>query len=181
MTGFSVQTGSGVPGWPAILTRPRLPGPAAKGGFCIDNQGCECEVKEPTKIEFRHRRIRQLSDYTEVVELLFPGNRNLQHAAARILLELKWAQRIVPNLVHLEDQYGISRRTLQRARAKLARLGLIERVTWMNSRYGGQQGWKLSGRFSSSLRALADKLDRWQKDTAPHKKAKESLLADLLR
>jgi hypothetical protein len=44
-----------------------------------------------TKINFRYRWIREMSDFTEIVEMLFPGNRNQQHAAARILLALKWA------------------------------------------------------------------------------------------
>ena len=107
-----------------------------------------------TKIDFLYRRIRQISDFTEIVEMLFPGNRNQQHAAARILLALKWAHRILPSLAHLERPHGTSRRTLQRVRAKLNRLGLIERVSRSNSRYGGQEGWKLSGRFASGLRTL---------------------------
>ena len=41
-----------------------------------------------TKIEFRYRRIREISDFTEIVEMLFPGNRNQRRAAAMILLEL---------------------------------------------------------------------------------------------
>ena len=74
------------------------------------------------------------------------GNRNQQHAAARILLARKATMDPLSLLSELERAHGISRRTLQRTRAKLARLGLIEHVTWMNSRFGGQEGWKLSGR-----------------------------------
>lgn len=138
-------------------------------------------MSESTKIEFRYRRINQLGDFTELVEMLFPSNRNQQHAAARILLKLKWANRIVPTLTDLEEEYGISRRTLQRARAKLSRLGLIERVTWMNSRYGGQEGWKLSGRFGQGLRNLAAKIDQWRSDAKSGNRAKEQVLADLLQ
>jgi len=135
----------------------------------------------PTKIDFPHRRVRRLDDLTDLVEMLLPGNRNQQHAAARILLELKRAQRIVPNLAPLQDRYGVSRRTLQRARAKLARLGLIERVTWMNRRYGGQEGWRLSGRMSAALRRLADRLDRWRAESRPGHIEKEEILASCLR
>ena len=135
----------------------------------------------PTKIDFLHRRVRHLDDLTDLVEMLLPGNRNQQHAAARVLLELKRAQRIVPNLASLQDRYGVSRRTLQRTRAKLSRLGLIERVTWMNSRYGGQQGWKLSGRMSAALRRLADRLDRWRGDTRSDRIDKEEILVSCLR
>ncbi len=98
-------------------------------------------MTESTKIEFRHRNIQQVNDVTDLVAIFFPGNRNQQHAASPILLELKSANHLVPNLSHLEQQHSISRRTLQRTRANLARLGLMERVNWMNSQYGGQEGW----------------------------------------
>ena len=113
-------------------------------------------MPEPTKIDFHHRRISRLSDFTELIEMLFPGNRNQQHAEACIFFELKWTSAIVPNVAYLERKYGISRRALQRARAKLSRLGLIEHVSYLNSRYGGQHGWRLSGRFETALRQLAD-------------------------
>jgi hypothetical protein len=114
-------------------------------------------MPESTKIEFQHRRISQLSDFTELIGMLFPGSRNQQYAAACIFFELKWADGIVPNLAYLETKYGMSRRVLQRARAKLARLGLIEHVSYLNSRYGGQHGWKLSSRFETGLKQLASK------------------------
>ena len=137
-------------------------------------------MTESTKIEFRHRRIRQLDDVTDMVAMLFPGNRNQQHAAARILLELKARREPLVSLNALEHRYSISRRTLQRTRAKLARIGLIEYVTWMNSRYNGQQGWKLSGRFSAGLRQLADMVNRWRKDDQPERRVKDEQLVGLL-
>ena len=112
-------------------------------------------MAEHTKISFNHRK--EISDYSDLVEMLFPGNRNQQHAAACILFELKWADSIVPNLVYIENKYSTSRRILQRARAKLSRLGLIEHVGYLNSRYDGQHGWKLSTRFERSLNQLAQK------------------------
>lgn len=114
-------------------------------------------MPEPTKIDFHHRRISQLSDFTELIAVLFPGNRNQQHAAACIFFELKWGDPILPNLAYLESKHHISRRGLQRARAKLSRLGLIEHVSYLNSRYGGQHGWRLSSRFETALRQLASK------------------------
>ena len=113
-------------------------------------------MTESTKINFNSNRIYRLTDYTELVELLFPGNKNQQHAAASILFELKWSDFIVPNLCYIENKYNLSRRTLQRTRAKLSRLGMIKHISYLNSRYGGQSGWKLSTRFSSSLRKLAE-------------------------
>jgi len=138
-------------------------------------------VTAPTKIDFRCRHISQLDDITDLVEMLFPGNRNQQHAAARILLTLKAADELLPSLSHLEQDHGISRRTLQRTRAKLARLGLIEHVSWMNSRYGGQQGWKLSSRMSTALRQLAEKIDDWRKDARVERMEKDEVLVGVLR
>ena len=110
-------------------------------------------MQEYTKISFNHRK--EISDYSDLVEMLFPGNRNQQHAATCIMFELKWASSIVPNLVYIENKYSTTRRILQRARAKLSKLGLIEHVSSFNSRYGGQAGWKLSNRFEGALKRLA--------------------------
>jgi hypothetical protein len=137
-------------------------------------------MTESTKINFAHGQIRHLDDITDLLAILFPSNRNQQHAAGRILLALKQAGDIVNSLSFLEQKYSISRRTLQRARAKLARLGLIEHVSWMNSRYGGRHGWKLSGRMTTALRKLADIIDQWRDDTRPGKWEKEAVLIDLL-
>lgn len=132
-------------------------------------------MPESTKIAFRYRRISQLADFSELVEMLFPGNRNQQHAAACLFFELKWAQSMVPNMAKLESQYSISRRILQRTRAKLARLGLIEHVSYLNSRYGGQSGWKLSSRFEQALRQLAEKAGTFRNPKASSKE-KDSML-----
>ena len=130
-------------------------------------------MTEPTKIDFQHRTISQISDYAELIETLFPGNRNQQHAAACIFFELKWADSIVPNLAYIETKYDVTRRILQRARAKLTRLGLIEHVSYLNSRYGGQHGWKLSTRFRTALRQLVDKCSIFQeKSTSSEEKDK---------
>lgn len=109
--------------------------------------------------------------------MLFPGNRNQQHAAACIFFELKWAKHMVPNLGHIEKQYDLSRRILQRTRAKLSRLGLIEHVSYLNSRYGGQHGWKLSTRFERMLNQLGLKCADYR-STAGDSKEKEILLLE---
>jgi len=138
-------------------------------------------MTESTKITFHHRRIRQMEDVTDLVGMLFPGNRNQQHAAARILLHLR--QTAVPErtLADLERHHGISRRTLQRTRAKLAHLGLIEHASGLSSRHGGREGWTLSSRMSTALRHFADKLDHWRMEDRPAQWDKEDLLAGLLR
>jgi hypothetical protein len=137
-------------------------------------------VTKLTKITFQHRRIRQVEDVTDLVDMLFPGNRNQQHAAARILLFLR--QETLPRrtLTEVQDRYAISRRTLQRTRAKLARLGLIEHASGLCSRHGGQEGWMLSGRMSTALRHLADRIDQWRSEDRPDKQEKERILAGVL-
>lgn len=111
--------------------------------------------------------------------MLFPGNRNQQHAAACIFFELKWGDSIVPNLSYLESKYEVSRRVLQRARAKLSRLGVIEHVSYLNSRYGGQYGWKLSSRFETALRQLADKCGAFRSRVTSSRE-KDLMLLDLV-
>ena len=137
-------------------------------------------MTESTKIDFRYRRVSQMGDVTDLVAFLFPGNRNQQHAAARILLVLRATGDLRNALGDREQRYGISRRTVERTRAKLARLGLIERVSWMNTRYGGREGWKLSSRMSSSLRQLADRIDAWRQERRPEQRQKDNLLVNVL-
>ncbi|MFC1605153.1 hypothetical protein ACFL5F_09030 [Planctomycetota bacterium] len=136
-------------------------------------------MTEPTKIDFHHRRIGQLSDFTELIEMLFPGNRNQQHAAACIFFELKWANSIVPNLAYIETKYSVTRRILQRARAKLTRFGLIEHVSYLNMRYGGRHGWKMSSRFERALRQLADKMT-YLRDKKVGSQEKDLMLVELM-
>jgi hypothetical protein len=136
-------------------------------------------MTEPTKIDFHHRRISQISDFTELIEMLFPGNKNQQCAAACIFFELKWANHIVPNLAYIETKYGVTHRILQRARAKLSRLGIIEYVSYLNSRYGGQHGWKLSSRFETALRQLVEKAVNLR-DTKASSKEKDLMMVELM-
>jgi DNA-binding HxlR family transcriptional regulator len=138
-------------------------------------------MTESTKITFVARRVGDIDDVTDLVAILFPGNANQQHAAARILLMLKAADAPVASFGGLERQYGISRRTLQRTRAKLARLGLIEYASALSSRYGGKQGWRLSSRMSTAVRQLADGVDRWRGDMRPERMGKDERLTGLLR
>ena len=133
-------------------------------------------MAEYTKISFNHRK--EISDYSDLVEILFPSNRNQQHAAACILFELKWADNILSNLSYIENKYSTSRRILQRARAKLSRLGLIEHVGYLTSRYDGQQGWKLSTRFERALNFMAQKCAGFR-DIKTSSKEKDLMLVNL--
>jgi len=137
-------------------------------------------MTESTKVEFRYRRVSEIDDITDLVGMLFPCNANQQHAGARILLVLKASSGPMACMSHLEREHSISRRTLQRTRAKLARLGLIEHVSFLNARYGGQHGWKLSNRMSTALRQLAGRIDDWRRDTRPKRKEKDERLVGVL-
>lgn len=109
--------------------------------------------------------------------MFFPGNHNQQHAAACMFFELKWARAMVPNLAYLERKYDISRRILQRTRAKLSKLGMVEHVSYLNSRYGGQHGWRLSSRFEQGLKQLAQKSVSFR-DTKISSKEKDLMLVE---
>ena len=132
-------------------------------------------MADHTKISFNQRK--DISDYSDLVEILFPGNRNQQHAAACIFFELKWTECLISNMADFETRYNISRRILQRTRAKLSKLGLIEHVSYLNSRYGGQSGWKLSSRFESGLKQLAEKCTGFR-DTKAGFKEKDIMLVE---
>ena len=150
-----------------------------EGHISNKKAGVKTRMAKPTKIDFQHRRIRQISDFTELIEMLFPGSRNQTYAATCIVFELRWTDGMVPNLAHLERKYEISRRVLQRARAKLSRLGLIERVSYLNSRYGGEHGWKLSSRFEGALKQLVEKSAGFRK-TGTSSKEKDLMLVGLM-
>ena len=132
-------------------------------------------MTEPTKIDFHHRRISQLSDFSELIEVLFPDNRNQQYAAMCLFYELKWSKLMVPNLAYIEKEYNISYRILQRTRAKLSRIGLIEHISYLNNRYGGQYGWRLSTCLERTLNRLALKCSDFR-NTEINSKEKDALL-----
>jgi hypothetical protein len=67
---------------------------------------------------------------------------------------------------------------LQRARAKLSRIGLIEHVSYLNSRYGGQHGWKLSSRFETALKQLAERCSIFRGKTTSSKE-KDAMMLQL--
>ena len=132
-------------------------------------------MPEHTKISFNHRK--DISDYSDLVEMLMPHNRNQQFATICVIFELKWAKSMVPNLAYLERKYDISRRTLQRTRAKLAKLGLIVHISYLNSRYGGQYGWKLSSRVETAFKQLAAKCAGFR-DVKTSSKEKDLMLVE---
>jgi CRISPR/Cas system CSM-associated protein Csm3 (group 7 of RAMP superfamily) len=132
-----------------------------------------------TRIELSFNKINRLSDLADLAEVLFPCNRNHQHAFLVVWLAIKWADHgIVPNLAEVAHEHAISRRTLERIRAKMRRMGLIDHVSRFNAKHGYREGWVLSGRFESGLRMLAQKAESLRYDSAAAKD-KESLLIQL--
>lgn len=112
-----------------------------------------------TKIEWSFNKIAKLQDLSDLAELLFLNNRNQQHAFLVVWLAIKWSpHRIVPNLTVVAQKHGISRRMMERVRAKMRRLGLIDHVSRFNKAYGCREGWVLSGRFERSLRELGQRV-----------------------
>ena len=110
-----------------------------------------------TRIELPAGRIARLADMSDVAELLFPGNRNQQHAFLVLWFSLKWADHhLVPNLADAARAHGVTPRTFERVRAKCRRLGLIERISRFNPRFASREGWILSPRFEHVLHRLAD-------------------------
>lgn len=116
-----------------------------------------------TRIELSFNRVQRLQDAAELAELLLPGNRNQQYCFLAIWISLKWAgPALVPNLGDVAREHRISRRTLERVRAKLRRMGFIDHVSRFSAQYGYREGWTFSPRFANSLRQLADKVGTLQ-------------------
>lgn len=133
------------------------------------------------KVDLNASRIARLQDVGDLAELLFPGNRNQQHCCLVLWLSLKWADRsLVPNLAGVAEQHGVSKRTLERVRAKLRRLGLIDHVSRFNARHGYREGWVLSTRFSRNLSLLAEKVQHVAKP-ATGSRDKDRLLLEAAR
>jgi hypothetical protein len=127
-----------------------------QGYICVQNPTLKMTS---TRIELSFNKIGRLTDLADLAEMLFPGNRNQQHAFLAIWITLKWADRhMVPNLGSVGREHGISRRTMERVRAKMRRMGLIDHVSRFNARHGYREGWVLSTRFERGLTQLAGKM-----------------------
>jgi len=132
-----------------------------------------------SKIDLSFNRIRRLTDLADLAELLFPGNRNQQHAFLVIWISLKWAHHhMVPNLSEIAAEYGVSKRTLERVRAKMRRMGLIDHVSRFTRRFGYREGWCLSTRFEKALKQLAVLADQF-KNTNVGSQDKDMLILQL--
>lgn len=132
-----------------------------------------------THIEWSFKKIMRLADASDLAEMLFPGNRNQQHAFLVVWTTLKRSEHhIVPNFGEAASGQGVSRRTLERVRAKLQRLGLIEHVSRFSERAGYRDAWTLSSRFQRSLQQLAERIADLR-DPATGSEEKDLLLLGL--
>lgn len=131
----------------------------SEGLVSMDSRHILASEAITTKIDFSFRRISRLANLSELAEMLFPGNRNQQYTFLLIWIWLKWhTDGIVPNLGQLVMTQGVSRRTLERVRAKMRRMGLLEHITRFDPRFGNREGWILSDNFEKCLGMLAQKL-----------------------
>jgi len=116
-----------------------------------------------TKIELAAVRVGQLANLADLARLVFPNNLNHQHAFLVIWVALRWQpEGIVPDLAGRAYARGVSRRTFERVRAKMRRLGLIQFVSRFDRRFGNREGWILSTRFERTLDRLKEHIARFR-------------------
>ena len=87
-------------------------------------------MAERVKVELGFNRIARLNGLDDLARILFPGNRNHQRTFLAVFLELKYAEGgLLASLNFIPKKYKVSRRTLQRVRAKARKLGLIDHIS----------------------------------------------------
>ena len=120
------------------------------------------------KIGIAYSAIQKRKEIGELMELLYPGNPNQQYAALSIVLELKWADSDgYQELTWIMEKHNIPRRIFERARERLHKLGILEHATNLSAKTNGAHGWKLSSRFSCTLKLLGDKWSGCMTDKSP--------------
>jgi hypothetical protein len=113
-----------------------------------------------TKIEANKDKIYRTQDIHDLAHIIFP-NKNataLRTAFMLIFLSIKYhpqGKLTTPELEDMRTQKcpGVSQKSLWKARAVMARLGLIERRDGIY--------WILSSRFSRAMKNLAEKTDQF--------------------
>ncbi len=113
-----------------------------------------------TKIEANKDKIYRTQDIHDLAYLIFSNKnaKDLRVAFILIFLSIKYSPENKLASPELEDMRiqkssGISQKTLWKARAAMARIGIIER---RDGTY-----WKLSTRFGKSLHNLAEKVNQF--------------------
>ena len=112
-----------------------------------------------TKIEINPALVRGISGLDDLARIFCPDNRNHQRAFLAIWLGIKYAEeQFLASSNNLAAQYGVSLRTIEIVRAKMKKLGLIQRVSHFSPAFGNRSGWVFSPRFRHSLRMLGEVL-----------------------
>ena len=110
-----------------------------------------------TKIEINPARVRGLSGLDDLARVFFPDNANHRRAFLAVWLGIKYAEeQFLASKVDLTAKHGISARTLEIVRAKMARLGLIKRVSHFSPAFRCRSGWVFSPRFRHALSSFGE-------------------------
>ena len=132
-----------------------------------------------TKVDLNHSKVLRVEALDELAAILFLGNKNHQRIFLAVFVELKWAEgQFLATLDPIANKHAFSYRSLETVRSKMRRLGLIDHVSRFNQKHGYREGWTLSGKFSRSLRHLAETGERIPDKSKPAQEAKDR---DLLR
>jgi hypothetical protein len=117
-----------------------------------------------TKIEANKDKIYRTQDIHDLAHLIFPNKnaKDLRIAFILIFLSIKYnlGNKLTSPEIEkkrLEKQSGISQKTLWKARAVMARIGIIERRDGIY--------WQFSSRFGRSLKNLMDKVNQFMVPT----------------
>jgi len=114
-----------------------------------------------TKIEINPAIVRGISGLDDLARVFFPDNRNHRRAFLAVWLGIKYAEeQFLPSNLDLAAQGGVSSRTIEIVRAKMKKLGLIQRVSHFSPAFGNRSGWVFSPRFRHCLSSLVDILKR---------------------
>ena len=110
-----------------------------------------------TKIEINPALVRGISGLDNLARIFCPDNRNHQRAFLAIWLGIKYGEeQFLPSGTDLAANYDVSSRTVEFVRAKMKKLGLIQRVSHFSPAFGNRAGWVFSPRFRHSLAALEE-------------------------
>ena len=131
-------------------------------------------MPESTKVEISFNKINRIADLEDIAAILFPHNKRHQKVFMAIYLELKWAPRqFLGSFGFLFEKYSLSKRVLEKVRAKCRRMGIIDHVSRFNSKHGYREGWIFSNKFRSSIVKLADALNQNRKISEATNKEKD--------
>lgn len=110
-----------------------------------------------TKIEINPALVRGISGLDGLARIFCPDNRNHQRAFFALWLGIKYAEgQFLTSSTDLAAKYRVSSRTIEIVRAKMKRLGLIQRVSHFSPAFGNRAGWVFSPRFRHALSLLGE-------------------------